>query len=488
MRLAAAFAALACTALPALETPLVFGQAGGGTLVTINPSLGAFTLIEPQDQSVLVYATRNLAYDLESLEQGGTAVPGSDEFFSWLRLGCHEPGKSAMKPSVTELLNSFSDKAEAGARSPRAVAHETEKLFWTKERPFDGKLSGALGAKLMVVAPSKHAVLFYDLSDRAKPRLHAAYNYGPALLVPTALNSVPTPQEMAARLRLTEEEHKALNARLTAKEGEIAAQYPASDPWTCANGNDFCLVDAASNRIITFLDTGREIKVNSIRNITIDLMVPPASPANAAQQAQTFFTDPGRRKICQDLQLKPNDLDEFFVRAFAASAQVGEGAKTGAFQATQVDNSGKSLVVLDFTAQKVQLVYDLSGRNNGLALDAVRNYTDDAGRAALDRFFREQVDGVALFQQVRQLAQQRKGADLVLRGAKRALQLRPQLHAEAEKATECRTALKDRLSDWEAILAEGAKATAALQDRLKATLASAAAMKEAEAKRLNRGP
>jgi hypothetical protein len=236
---------------------------------------------------------------------------------------------------------------------------------------------------LMLVIPSKHAALFYKTDPQSITR-YAWINYGPLLMLPTGYNTNPSPQDTFRMLpelqkkQIDDEQKKAEEAR-----GDQPKETPKSDCWVCAAQNDtFVLVDSATNRVMSFQCTGKQMILEGVRNLTYELKLPEgytyqSMPPGA--QTLTGFVNANRSQI-KEAGLEAFTKDEYLMRALVKVMGTPKGAAAagaGGLQAATLDDK----VVLDFTAQhKLILLNPTSG---SLDLVSLRDYTLDLAASSL---------------------------------------------------------------------------------------------------------
>lgn len=457
--LSACLLALAISA-PALETPLV--MAANTNAGIIDPGLGTLTTIEVQASGTQRKSFVNWLMDLDQLQRVTREQNG--EIYSNLRLG-----SPAVRPTPEEFTQTFSDKptkkqTEAGQKDLRAQVREAEKAYWEKEQKYDGVVRGAYtGQYLMLVIPSSRAVLFYQNSGKDSVDFIGFTNYSPVLYVPTAWKSSPDPAQMIQQLKLDEDEKKAIEGALAAREDGSAPQAAKSEIWCTAIGEGFVVVDAANQKIWAYEVKGTTVAMTSVRSMGVDLIAPGFQTAPADQQGIDLFAK------AYGAQLKTIGVDKLdlpYVHAFLNAQQVGDSAKAGALQANEVNNQ----VVLDFTAQRKLVTYEYR-QGSGLALTSVRDTTIDLGLMLLTRQLKEQV----LARNTYNEAVKSKSPAQTLRILSYALGLDPTLHTDADKNTSLKNALK---ADWEKLMADAAKAETELKAKRDVILKAAEAERE----------
>lgn len=378
MRTAAVLAVLFLAALPmcATETPLVI-SGGGGLFASIEPGVGTITLYGLDGQLVTRYSgSTNFITDLRALrdrawdEQNG-------EVFSVLRVGSPN-----FLPTPVELMLKFPnkqtlDEKEANIPPLQARALKAEQEFWAKPPEYDGVVRGAFnGSILFLGIPSLHALLIYEVHDRNKgPEFKAWRNVGPDLMVPQMIASTPTPVEIFKAL--PEEDRKARDKELEdafKKAGDKAGSLTlqACDWWLTAFGDRFLLVDLANRHLVTYLYEGKKLKLASVRNYDIDLLIPTGlSTTPNPQKAIDQFGALNKQQI-DDYKFV---LDRENLSALIAQSSITNAAK---ISPVQISAQGGD-VILNFTELHKLFVYRILGQGNSLELVAVRDGTVDIG-------------------------------------------------------------------------------------------------------------
>ncbi|MBA2480947.1 MAG: hypothetical protein H0V44_09805, partial [Planctomycetes bacterium] len=270
---------LAAVSAQALETTLVLRAPNSpNQVIEVSPNIGTMTLYDVTESGTRRASSANFLFDLEFYDKyildERNGVP-----YTALRTGSQNN-----KPTCEQMLAQFPKdptdrEKQKGLPSYQARARASEDSYWLKEHEYDGVIRGACNAKyVMLCAPSKHALLFYELNGD-KMELRAWRNYGVDLLVPQAMNSLPTPLEVVRML--PDEEQKKLQDEIAAKEkadeeaGNQVKDTPKSDCWVATGGdNIFIVVDTLNNMIMSYQFTGKSLEVKSVRNIKYDLMIP----------------------------------------------------------------------------------------------------------------------------------------------------------------------------------------------------------------------
>lgn len=453
-------------ALPALETPMILPAGGGGTAGIIDPGLGTITTMEFSEKQSIRKGYANWLFDLDQLElRVARNVDG--DVWNFLRAG-----SPLLKPVPSELYALFPDKptkkqTEAGQKSTQAQVREAEQVYWEKPEKYDGVVRGAYnGQELMLVIPSKRVVMFYRNTGKDTVELAAYGTYSPLLYIQTAWKSLPDPNQLVKGLPLTEDEKKALEGALAGREDGGAPAAAKSDVWCTTVGGGFVIVDSANQKIWSYEVKGQGFDVTSVRSMAVDLMAPGYQTIPLGQAAAETLA----RSYGKDLAgLGIDKLDEPYIVALVAANRVGDTAKAGAIHA----NAVKDTIVLNFTAQNKLLSYTYRS-GAGLLLSSVRDTGVDQGLAMIVRMMNEK--GMAR-QSFAEAVKNAGKHDPVacLRNLSYALKLDPTLHGEAEKNSSLKSELK---ADWDALMAEAAKAEEELLKKREAIRVSAEAERE----------
>ena len=459
--LSACLLALA-TVAPALETPLILSA--GSNAGIIDPSLGTLTTIEVISNGSTRKAFVNWLMDLDQIQRRPFAERNG-EIFSTLRVG-----HPTVKPTPEEFILIFPKKptkaqTEAGQKDLQSQVREAEKAFWEQEHKYDGVVRGAYsGQYLMLVVPSSRAVLFYQNSGKESLDLLGYSQFSPLLYVPSAWKSTPDPAQMVQGLKLDEDEKKAIEGALHAREDGSAAAAAKCEIWCTNVGEVFIVVDSANQKIWAYEIKGQTIALTSVRSMGVDLIAPGYKTQPLDQDGVEQF---GKLYAGQLKDLGIAKLDWAYVQAFISAQQVGDATKAGALQANLVSNQ----VVLNFTAQRKLVCYEYRS-GVGLNLTSVRDTTVDLGLTLLARQISEKTLARGAYNDA---VKSKSGNILGLMTY--ALGLDPSLIHDAEKNTAIKNALK---ADWEKLKADALKAEETLQAKRDAIEAAA----DAERKRL----
>ncbi len=465
-----ALAALAASvALPAMETPMI--MPAGSNAGIIDPGLGTITTVEFSENQSIRKGFANWLFDLDQFER---RIVREAEGDVWNTL---RSGSPTLRPTPGDLYNLFPDKptkkqADAGQKSTRAQMQAAEKAFWEKPIPYDGVVRGAYnGTELMLVIPSKRVVMFYRNSGKENVELVSWGSYSPLLYVQTAWKSLPDPNQLVKGLLLDEDEKKALEGALAARDDGSTPAANKSEIWCATVTGGFVVVDSANQKLWSYEVRGLGFELTSIRSMTVDLMAPgyqtlPLDQASADQMARLYGKDlPG---------IGVDKLDAPYVQALVAANRVGDTAKAGAIDASVVKDS----IALNFTAQNKLLGYTYRS-GAGLKLSSVRDTSVDQGLTMIARMLSERVLARTAFTEALKAANKQDAAATVY-SLSYALRLDPTLHAEAEKSTPLKNALQ---GDWDALMASTAKAEETLLAKRAAIIKAATAERERLAKK-----
>jgi hypothetical protein len=461
--------ALACGSASALETTLVMRAPNSpNQVIEVSPNIGTMTLYDVNDSGTRRASSANFLFHLEFYDKyildERNGVP-----YTALRTGSLN-----CKPTceaTLQMLPKDPTDAEKQKNLPsyQARARASEDAYWLKEHEYDGVIRGAFNSKyVMLCAPSKHALLFYELSGE-KMELRAWRNYGVDLLIPQALNSLPTPTDIVSILPAEEKAKLEKEFADRDREAEAGAaqvkETPKSDAWVATGGdNVFVVVDTLNNMIMTYQFTGKSLEVKSVRNIKYDLMIPTAYKTQDNEQ-QVF--DRFRKTHAKEIQdLIGADIDMPGIKALVGGSVRGDASKTG-LQANILDKQ----VVLDYTESRKLLVYNLEGANNSLEMTSARDYTLDVAMAVMERSFQEKAEAKNVVATAEKFFKSHKTAMQLL---KFALKLDPMLVDSIEKNTRLKNELSKE-ADWGPMIDDAHKAKEAALERMKAVKEAAAA-------------
>ena len=459
--------ALSTTAtLSALETPMILPAGGGGTAGIIDPGLGTITTVEFTEKQSLRKGYANWLFDLDQLERR-IQLEQNGETWSALRWG-----STTMKPSLEEVTRLFpatptKKQTEAGQKSTQAQVREAEQAYWEKPEKYDGVVRGAYnGQELMLVLPSKRAVLFYRNTGKDTVELAAWGTYSPLLYIQTAWKSLPDPNQLVKGLNLTDDEKKALDGALAAREDGGAPAAAKSDVWCTTVNGGFVVVDSANQKIWSYEVKGQGFEVTSVRSMAVDLMAPgyqtlPLDQTSADTLAKSYGKDLAGLGI--------DKLDAPYIEALVAANRVGDTAKAGSIHANAVKDS----IVINFTAQNKLVSYTYRS-GAGLMLSSVRDTGVDQGLLMIVRMMNEKGMARQSFTEAGKNASKHDTA-ACLRNLTYALGLDPTLHNEAEKSSSLKNELK---TDWDRLMADAAKAEEALLKKRESIKAAADAERE----------
>ena len=451
------------TFAPALDTPLILSAANNAGV--IDPSLGTLTTIEVISNGSTRKAFVNWLMDLDQRQRRPFAERDG-VMYSELRVG-----SPTIKPVPEEFIQIFPNKptkaqTDAGQKDLRTQVYEAEKAFWEQEHKYDGVVRGAYsGQYLMLVVPSTRAVLFYQNSGRESLDLIGWSQYSPLLYVPSAWKSTPEPAQLVQSMgKLTEDERKAIEGALHAREDGSVAAAAKSDIWCTNIGETFIVVDSANQKIWAYEIKGQIVSMTSVRSMGVDLIAPGFQTRPLDQDGLDQFA---KLYAWQLKALGIAKLDLPYIQAFINAQQVGDAAKAGALQANLVNTQ----IVLNFTAQRKIVTYEYRS-GVGINLTSVRDTTVDLGMSLLAREISEKTYARQSYNEA-----VKSKTNNVLGLMTYALGLDPSLYVEADKNTSLKNALK---ADWEKLKADAIKADEAMKAKREA-IATAA---EAERQRL----
>jgi len=433
----------------ATETPLVINALGGNMYGVIDPGTGAVTIYEVDGQNLNRFGSTNFRTDLEELrdkpyqEREGVV-------YSYLRVG-----STSFLPMPSQVLEKFPNKptateTAAGLESYQRRAVKAEDAFWKKPAAYDGVVRGAFSRSVLMLAiPSLHAVMVYEVQDRNRgPQLKAYRNYGPDLMIPQVMGSVPLPQDILDRLPkdIRDERLAALTEQIK-KAGEKAGELTlaASDPYVVATSTDrFLMIDPANKHIVTYEWNGGNIKFVGSRNTEIDLMIPTAFNSNPAPQAAFEQFAVRYRKELANYQF-PLDVDNLTVLA-TQTAPVSE--KINKLQHTANANGD---VIFNYMDLRKLFVYRVMGNGNNLEMVSMRDYTVDVGLAILADKFNNLTRGTRALQETSALSGKGQN-DTAMLSLRYALKVAPSLVAQVEK--DSRLKVLQKHADWATLIAE----------------------------------
>lgn len=435
-----------CAALAAaLETPLTITS--GSKIGIIDPVYGSITIYEPSatktDRLGLGKPSANFLADidigLKTFLDERDGVP-----FPALRVGT-----ANTKPTYREM---FSDgkwlpreptAREKAAGKPGLMARvgRAEDAFWKANPSYDGVVRAAYsnsGRYVALVVPSLHTLLVY-MMDNDTASLVAMRNWGPELYM-TGYNSTPSPRDFLNELKgerrktaealLGIEDEKADKGGAAESPPAIEAEEPPtpkSDAWVAAAANDsFLVVDVPNQRAMLYQVAGKNVTLNAVRNLAVDLVVPGliggAWRCEPSSEKMLDIALRGERKARIDEYGLPRDKDEL---ALLVQQAAGKG-KASPFEG--VMNNG--IATLNFVEKRVFLTINTQN-GASLALASARDYTFDIALAMLDKEISDRGNAKRLVGDAAALAGQSKlkAAFLTL---KLALGLDPRQHKDAE--------------------------------------------------------
>ncbi len=452
------------TFAPAMDTPLILPA--GTNAGVIDPSLGTLTTIEVISNGSTRKAFVNWLMDLDQRQRRPFAERDG-VMYSELRVG-----SPAIKPVPEEFIQIFPNKAtkaqtDAGQKDLRSQVYEAEKAFWEQEHKYDGIVRGAYsGQYLMLVVPSTRAVLFYQNSGKESLDLIGWSQYSPLLYVPSAWKSTPDPAQLVQGLgKLDEDEKKAIEGALHAREDGSVAAAAKSEIWCTNIGDAFMVVDSANQKIWAYEIKGQTVAMTSVRSMGVDLIAPGYQTKPHDQDGLEQF---GKLYAGQLKDIGIAKLDGPYIQAFINAQQVGDATKAGALQANVVG----SQIVLNFTAQRKIVIYEYRS-GVGLNLTSVRDTTVDLGLTLLARQISEKTYARVAYNEAI-----KSKTNNVLGLMTYALGLDPSLYVDADKNTSLKNTLK---ADWDKLKADAIKA----EEEQKAKRETIATAAEAERKRLH---
>jgi hypothetical protein len=475
-------ALLACALaapLAALETPLVVTY-GGNSFGSINAGSGQVAVYDINTNGTdRKSQPANFLTDLQMLEARAVTVGG--QTYSLLRTGW-VPGKDAMpSPTPEEIIQSFRKEATADQRkdndkalSDREQVRKAENDFWSQRLTYDGVVRGAFnGQRLMVVVPSHRTALFYQIENQA-PRLIMAYNYSPALYIQLGRNTTPSPQDIISQLKVSRTQVDELLNQVKKTDEKAGIQAAKSDVWCCATGNQFCLVDIANQRIMTFEDKGKAMALRSVRNIGADLLIPSewqATP-DIAKEALALGKSKELAPLLAEWGIKT--FDQYTLKALVAMAQAGQ--KSGKDSGLQASHTSGQ-VILDFTSQRKLATYMVNGAGNGIQLTSVRDYSFDIAVDLLYTRARARAEAADNFKVLESMAAKGQ-AEAVLARLKSELRLVPALVDTARKSSAFKKFSGKDKEELDALLTQADQDKEAFQTLVKTAVESAAAERE----------
>jgi len=461
-----------CAALAsALETPLTLTS--GNKVGIIDPAYGSITIYEPSatktDRLGLGKASANFLADidlgLKTYLDERDGVP-----FQALRVGTINN-----KPSYREL---FTDgkwlakdptprEAAAGKAGLMTRTSRAEDAFWKANPTYDGVVRAAYSSNGRYVAlaiPALHTLLVY-MMDNETATLVAMRNWGPDLYI-TGYNSTPSPKDFLNELkgdkRKDAEAALGLDDEKPAK-GEAAAApavaaeeppTPKSDAWIAAGSNEsFILVDVPNQRAMLYQMSGKNLTLNSVRNLALDLVVPGliggSWHSEPTSEKMLDVAMRGERKARIEEYGLPTDKDELMLLV----QQSGAKGKVSPFEGVI---SPTGIATLNFVERHVFLTLD-TRNGQSLALASARDYTFDIAIAMLDKEILDRTNAKRLVGDAASLAGQSKPKSALLT-LRLALSLDPRLHKEAE--TKLKNAFRSNAelqAQFQALIDEAAK-------------------------------
>ena len=478
---------ISIAALGALETPLVIQSPLNNELtIVINPSVGTMTMYRIQDGKLNQRGSANFLSDISVYEKMiYTEMDG--QAVSYLQTGStnNNPTNGDMILKVLGGIRSSRAEKTAGVSplSVRAIAAERE--FWGKDQPYDGVVRAALSIQyLMLAVPSKRTVMVYDTASE-QLNLVAWHNYGPELYVPQVLTSTPLPSEIMKSLPkdVQEDRQKQLQDQLEAltAKAEQAIDTKPSDVWMAAGKQErFVLFDSANHCVMSYEFTSKDLKLLSVRNTEVDMLIPTNWHSTPEIQAayDNFKQDKGRQAY-----LTANGITDYIAfQVYVESKQGGTAAagagKISPLQANVNQNSGE--ITLDFTDRRKLVVYRFAGGENQLQLMSFRDYTVDTGIAMLEAEIRSRSAATDLYNNVKKL----KNPKLQLLTLQSALKLNPYLYHDLEKDKKI---VKDlgTMEGYPAMIEEATKKAAELDQQHDALIKAIDAKRKALAEAKN---
>lgn len=454
---------VSAAALSALETPLVIQSSQGGDLaVVINPSVGTMTMYRIQDGKLNQRGSANFLSDLSVYEKMIYAeVDG--QAISYLQTGSanNVPNNRGMIIDILGKIKSSRAEAAAGV-SPLSVRAQTaEKEFWGKDHPYDGVVRAALSVQyLMLVVPAKRTLMVYDTANE-ELKLVAWRNYGTELYVPQVLTSTPLPSELMSRLPadMQEDRKKALIEQLDAltAKAEQGIEVKPSDVWIAAGRQErFVVFDAANLHVMSYEFTSKDLKLLSVRNTEVDMLMPKFETSPDIQEVYARFKqDKARAAYLSALGVDDWVAFQVYVET-KQSANSGGAGKISPLQASVNINSGE--ITLDFTDQRKLVVYRFAGGDTQLQLRSLRDYTVDVGVAMVEAEIRDLKAAAQLYDNAKKL----KNPTLQLLSIQSALKLNPLMYKDLEKDSRLVKVLSEQQS-YAGIIEEATKAAAQVE-------------------------
>lgn len=433
-------------AVAALETPLTFTS--GTRVVMVDPALGSITAYEvtqsKSDRVGLGKANGNFVADADLLIKYCQAERDGIVFQA-IRLGSpnNKPGYGDVLAPKSPLLADKPTRKDIAAGKPALITRvmQAENAFWKANPTYDGKVSVALsssGQYLAVALQSLHALMIYKMDNDAAT-LVAWHNWGPELFVQVGFNT-PNPADELARLPL-DKKKQALAILGLDEETKPDAGAPPPPPVTvdepptpkseiwlgATQGDSFLVVDLANQRAMLYQFNGKDLTLNSVRNLAFDMILPglvegsvKSSPSGEAMLAQFVST---RKSHIQAFGLL-TDID-------SVSALVGQ-RQAAAKNASEFEAVVTGPVAfLNFSKNRVFLSLDTAGGQR-LALTAARDYTLDTAIGLLDQEILDRTNARNKLKEVATLAKTAPKAGLLT--LRLVLSLDPRLHKAAETA------------------------------------------------------
>lgn len=482
-RLLIAMLTVLSTAAVALETPLIVTAANSDRVATINPVLGTITqyrVATGQNGPISRFGTGNFLADLTTLENHVVDGPADDVFHA-LRTGTMN-----VKPPpyifIEDVLGKIATPktAQAAGLVPFNVrARNSEKEFWSKPHPYDGVVRAALGnSYLLVAVPASRTLLLYDMqNENANLVLLAATNIGPYLYHPTTSNSEPTVDGLLSKLPqdVQNERKDAIKKQMEAQleRPEQVIDLKPSDLWvTGTNLDEFVVADLANLKIIALQYRGKDLFVNSIRNMEVDLMVPSAinSPPDIQGLYDNFRRDKTAKAFLDGEEIK--DFIDFQVYVDSLQSGGGNAGAAGGAKASPIRVAVRNQdVVFDFTDRRKILAYQFGG-DTKVVLKSIRDYTLDAGIDLIAKEIQSRANGVEFLG----LAKSQRSPVLAMRLLQSSLRSNPLLYDAVQKDKRLLKTVEGQPGFAE-LIEEAAKKVKAMDD------ARAARIKAAEERR-----
>ena len=321
---------ISLTALTALETPLVLlSPVGSEVTVVINPSVGTMTMYTIQDGKLNQRGSANFLSDLSVYEKR-VYTESDGQAITYLQTGSlnNQPANGDMILKVLGGIRSSKAEKDAGIAplSTRAIAAEKE--FWGKEHAYDGVVRAALSQQyLMLAVPCKCTLMVYDTANQ-QLTLVAWHNYGPELYVPQVLTSTPLPSEIMSKLpqEIQDERKKQIQNQFDAliQKAEQGIETKPSEIWLAAGTQDrFVLFDSANARVMSYEFSAKHLKLLSVRNTEVDMLIPTQWNSEPDIQAAyvNFKQDKGRQAY-----LLAHGIEDFLAfQVYVDSRQTGAG-------------------------------------------------------------------------------------------------------------------------------------------------------------------